>query len=84
MNTYTDIEVERRAPRYRRWQLFLSPPFRFFKTYVLKGGWREGMPGFIHAVHDAIYRFAIMAKIEEKAAWQHRYFLLTLQYERKR
>ncbi len=66
MNTYTDIEVERRAPRYRRWQLFLSPPFRFFKTYVLKGGWREGMPGFIHAVHDAIYRFAIMAKIEEK------------------
>ncbi|MDE5930534.1 MAG: hypothetical protein K2H03_08660, partial [Muribaculaceae bacterium] len=71
MNTYTDIEVERRAPRYRRWQLFLSPPFRFFKTYVLKGGWREGMPGFIHAVHDAIYRFAIMAKIEEQRRSRH-------------
>lgn len=66
MNNYTDIEVERRSKGYSRWQIFLTPPFRFFKTYILKGGWREGMPGFIHAVHDAIYRFAIMAKIEEK------------------
>lgn len=65
MNLYTDREAIRRAPRYRRWQLLTAPPYRFFKTYVLKGGFREGLPGFIHAVHDAIYRFVCLAKIEE-------------------
>ena len=24
-----------------------------------------GMPGFIHSVHDAVYRFYALAKIEE-------------------
>lgn len=66
MNSYTEMEKERRAPQYRRWQIFTAPTFRFFKTYILKGGWREGMPGFIHAMHDAIYRFAALAKIEEQ------------------
>lgn len=66
MNSYTDREVERRASSYKPLQLLYQPAFRFFKTYVLKGGFRDGMPGFIHAVHDAIYRFVILAKIEEK------------------
>ena len=65
MNSYTDREAKRRAPRYRRWRIFLEPPFRFFSSYVLKGGFREGMPGFIHAFHDAAYRFYALSKIEE-------------------
>ena len=65
MNNYTDREARRREATYRPWRLITDPPFRFSKTYVLKGGFREGWPGFIHAVHDAIYRFVCLAKIEE-------------------
>jgi len=66
MNAYTDREALRREAGYHPVKLLYEPAFRFFKTYVLKGGWREGWPGFIHAVHDGIYRFAILAKIHEK------------------
>lgn len=66
MNSYTDRESHRREARFRAVKLLYEPPFRFFKTYVLKGGWREGWPGFIHAVHDGIYRFALLAKIYER------------------
>lgn len=65
MNSYTDREKTRRSKHYRPFKLFYEPPYRFFKSYILKGGFRDGMPGFIHAVHDAIYRFSILAKIEE-------------------
>ncbi len=65
MNAYTDREKSRRSKRYRPLKLFYEPPYRFFKSYILKGGIRDGLPGFIHAVHDAVYRFSILAKIEE-------------------
>lgn len=65
MNRYTDSEVPRRRPRYRRYKFFTDPFFRFFKTFVLKGGIRDGWPGFIHAVQDGVYRFTALAKIEE-------------------
>lgn len=68
MNLYTDDEIVRRSKSYAPWRVFVDPPFRFFKTYVLKGGFRDGMPGFIHAVHDAIYRFYILAKIQQQRA----------------
>lgn len=65
MNGYTDREAQRRRSSYSPWKFLYEPPFRFFKTYVLKGGFRDGLPGFIHAVHDAVYRFAILAKNAE-------------------
>lgn len=66
MNRYTDLETERRRGSYRAVKLFYDPPYRFFKSYVLKGGFRDGLPGFINAVHNAVYRFAILAKLEEE------------------
>ncbi len=67
MNRYTDNEVPRRRASYRRWQFFTDPFFRFFKTFVLKKGFRDGWPGFIHAVQDGVYRFTALAKIEEES-----------------
>jgi len=29
-------------------KIFLSPFFRFVKFYLVRGGWRDGMPGLIH------------------------------------
>ncbi len=66
MNSYTDREADRRAPSYRWWNFLYQPGYRFFKSYILKGGFRNGMPGFIHAVHDGIYRFYALAKIAER------------------
>ncbi len=65
MNNYTDREKSRRSRNYRSVKLVYDPPYRFLKSYVLKGGFRDGWPGFIHAVHDAVYRFVTLAKIQE-------------------
>lgn len=37
--------------------LFLRPLGRFVKSYVLKGGWRDGAEGFIAAAGSAFYVF---------------------------
>lgn len=66
MNKYTENERDRRRGSYSRLKLVFDPPFRFFKAYVLKGGFRQGWPGFIHAVMDSFYRFSALAKIEEE------------------
>lgn len=63
MNGYTDRELERRRARFKPYKLVTDPPYRFFKTYVLKGGWRMGWPGFIRAVLDGFYRFTLLAKL---------------------
>ena len=44
-------------------QLLYAPAYRTFKTYVLKGGWRCGWPGLVHAVLDGMYRFILLAKL---------------------
>lgn len=65
MNEYTENERIKRRDKYHFLQIFYAPFFRFFKTYILKGGFKAGKPGFIHAVFDAMYHFNALAKIEE-------------------
>lgn len=66
LNYYTEQEKCRRRVTYRRWKLLTDPFFRFFKTYILKGGIMLGREGFIRAVMDGFYRFTVMAKLEEE------------------
>ena len=67
INVYSDNEMEKRAHKhYGIMSLLGRPLFRFFRSYVLKGGFRDGVPGFIHAVWDAVYQFAIVAKWMER------------------
>lgn len=66
-NIYSDNEVPRRQHKnYGLMALLFRPLFRFFKSYILKRGFLDGMPGLIHAVLTAHYQFAIVAKIIEK------------------
>ncbi len=66
-NTYSDYEVPRRRSRgYGVGALLTRPAFRFIKSYVLKKGFLDGLPGFIHAVLDAHYQFTIVAKLLEE------------------
>ena len=64
--TYSNYEVSRRFDRnYGIGALFGRPLFRFFKSYILKGGFLDGKPGLIHAILDAHYQFVVVAKIME-------------------
>lgn len=40
--------------------------FRFFKSYILKGGIRDGKAGFICACYDGFYQFIAVCKILER------------------
>jgi glycosyltransferase involved in cell wall biosynthesis len=54
------------AKSFRWVHLLLSPPFRFFKDYILKLGFLDGIPGLIIAVSTAYYTFIKYAKL-----WEH-------------
>ncbi|MBR1665744.1 MAG: glycosyltransferase family 2 protein [Bacteroidaceae bacterium] len=66
MNDYTDNEVQKRAHKnYGLGALFYRPFFRFFKAYIIKGGFRDGRAGFIRALLDGCYQVVMLAKITE-------------------
>lgn len=66
-DVYSNHELPRRRHKnYGIAALLVRPAFRFFKSYVLKKGFLDGVPGFVHAVLDGIYQFAIVAKLFEE------------------
>ncbi len=67
INRYTTAElVKRGIHRVTLWQLWWEPWWRFFKAYLLKGGWRKGIEGYINAKNDSIYRHFRLVKTYEK------------------
>ena len=66
-NQYTLNELERKRHRHYGAMAFVWRPFfRFFKTYILKGGILDGTPGFIKSVLDGYYQFVFLAKKYEE------------------
>lgn len=71
INEYTDDEVEKRRKRnYGVAALFYRPFARFFRSYFLKGGIRDGRAGLICAVFDGFYQFVAVSKILEDRYWR--------------
>jgi len=65
-NRYTENEVMKKASKhYGIGALVFRPLWAFFRTYIQKAGFRDGMQGFIYCCLDAIYRFITVAKIIE-------------------
>lgn len=63
---YTGNEVFKRAnQKFPIWKMFTAPFFRFFKSYIIKGGFRDGKAGIVIAGMDAFYKFVTIAKIWE-------------------
>lgn len=68
MARYTDMEVRRRGPRrYSAAAYALKPFSRFFRSYIMKGGWRDGHPGFLWATLEAQYKLMTIARQDEQA-----------------
>lgn len=66
VNEYTDNEVERRKGTHVTFaKLIFAPFFRFFKSYVMKGGFRYGKIGYIQATKHAYYKFVVLCKLLE-------------------
>jgi glycosyltransferase involved in cell wall biosynthesis len=59
--------LAREGARFRVRDLVMRPPARFLRCYVLRSGYRDGMPGFIIAVASAFYVFLKYAKL-----WEYR------------
>lgn len=66
-NEYTENEIDKKKDKhYGITAFFFRPFFRFFKAYILKGGFRDGMAGFIRASLEGYYQFIMLSKIWEK------------------
>lgn len=68
MNTYSTLAAQDRYlanKKYGALTLLIRPFLDFLKRYILKGGFRDGVPGFISAVLRAFYTFSRFAKLYE-------------------
>lgn len=69
LNTYTSIMAQsldaQHTSRVSLAHVGLRPFVRFCRMFLLKGGWKEGMRGFIIASLGAFYVFAKYAKLWE-------------------
>ena len=63
---YTDNEISKRAnQKFPILKMFTATFFRFFRSYIIKGGFRDGKAGVVTAGMDAFYKFTTIAKIWE-------------------
>ncbi len=68
MNTYTSNEIVKRPDeKVSIFGIFVKCTFRFFKSYILKGGIFHGISGLVLSVNEANYKFYTLVKI-----WEHR------------
>jgi glycosyltransferase involved in cell wall biosynthesis len=71
LNHYSDLAAQDRAehgPPFHGWALVMRPLARFLRNYLLKQGFRDGLPGLIMAVSYAYGVFAREAKLWELAS----------------
>ncbi len=67
MNQYTENEVvKKQGKKVSLFKIFVKCYARFFKSYILKGGFRYGIRGLVYAVNNANYKFYTLVKIWEK------------------
>jgi len=65
-NRYSSLAAEAAIQAGKRSsppQLFMSPLTRFIKFYLLRGGFRDGLPGLVHILIGCYARFAKHAKM---------------------
>lgn len=72
MNDYTSLEIanrlrDRPGATAAWYNLLLSPLSHFFRMFILKKGYRDGMHGFVLAAMDATYALALYVKL-----WEYR------------
>ncbi len=68
VSKYTSLAADEYAKEGKKaglLQIIIRPSFMFFKSYVLKQGFRDGLPGFIIAVISSFHVFIKYVKLWE-------------------
>jgi hypothetical protein len=68
MDRYTTLAARQMFEDGRRagwWDLALHPPAAFLRNYLLRGGFRDGVPGLIVSAMNARYVGLKLAKLWE-------------------
>ncbi len=66
MNNYSSLgaqEKKQQGNSFSAMKLLLHPFTAFIKMYIIKGGFRDGIPGFVFAVSYSFYVFMKYAKL---------------------
>jgi len=67
-NRYSSLkagEKHRQGRQAGLLKLLFAMPVSFFKSFLLRGGWRDGSRGFINAMMTSYYAFLKEAKLYE-------------------
>jgi len=62
-------EYHRRGKRFSLWKLMLSPPWAFFKVYLLRGGFLDGTRGLLIALSyliNGIAKYALLWDLDRR------------------
>jgi hypothetical protein len=62
---YSDIESQE-SDKFKLSKLFTDPIKFFIRYYILKNGWRRGIPGLIYVMQYCFFFFNVQAKVYEK------------------
>lgn len=74
INLYTDKEQLRyQDKKFSFFKLWVKSWWRFFRLFVIKGGFRDGMPGYIYAKLDEAHKFISIAKKIESQYEEHQH-----------
>lgn len=68
IDSFSDVAAREWAAEGRRFsvpRLLARPAWKFVETYVLKGGFRDGLPGLVIAAATAFYLFVKYVKLWE-------------------
>lgn len=68
LNNYSTLaakDLYNAGKKYNWSRLVFRPVFEFIKRYIIKGGFLDGLPGFVAAVLRAYYTFAKYVKLYE-------------------
>ena len=84
VNKLTAVAAEQNAGTRRIGvgRLLLEPTWRFFRAYVVRRGFAEGIPGLVIAATDAFYVFLRWAKVRERQRGRDRTYRLTVPADR--
>jgi len=68
INMYTQLEISERklcGKTFSWFELFVYPCAKFIHNYVVRGGWRDGFPGFCMAYMMSLHSLVVRIKMYE-------------------
>lgn len=69
INYYTDLraeELHKKKAKAFWWSIILYPKAKFVLNYIIRGGFRDGLPGLVFALMMSFHSFLVRGKLWQK------------------